>query len=275
MDGVSVRLQPLAQRIAHSTVPLCERGRGGRVTPAGSGVLLQIDDRRYLLTASHVFENVVPSQPIFAIAGGKFVSLASGLRWRTRPKSQAARDPADLAVVQLPAKYEEWTGAGFIGLSDTDPLGADVELARTTAFLALGYPQSKQPKSVRSGPYAAFAYHFLTHREPIEAGNSMGAVPDQHIAVGYDRGGFVGAPGVSKMAKPLGMSGGGLWRVPFATRAAHPQAKLVGILIEYHAGQKVILASRIAEALHFLSALDTANARAIARHFPGIVAQAI
>lgn len=274
LDKISARLQPLVRRLADATVPLCQSTERRRVTPAGSGVLLQIEERRYLLTASHVFEHAVVGRPIVAIAGERFVSLASAPRWRTKPLPGGV-DRADLAVVELgQGRTDAWHGVSFLGLADIDPFGPDLEAAPATAFMALGYPRSKQPKVLRDGSYAAFLYHFVTHLEPIPPDSAVGADPSLHLVIGYDRQDFVGTPGVTKMPDPDGMSGGGLWRIPGALTSERPVGHLVGILTGHHARPRLILASRIGEVLRFLVGLNASNATVIARRFPGLDAPA-
>ena len=99
------------------------------------------------------------------------------------------------------------------------------------------------------------------------------ASDEQHR--GYDRRDFVGDPAISEMLAADGMSGGGLWRIPFTLTSRDPQAHLVGILLEHRARLKIILASRIAETLRFLRTLDAANASAINSLFTGLDEQAM
>jgi hypothetical protein len=269
IDRINARLQPMVRFLADATVPLCEASRRRRVTPAGSGVLLTVAGRKYLLTASHVFDNAGARKSLSIIAGRHFVALAQERCWRTKAKTDTIDDPADLAVVGPDAEHpENWLGTRFIELNEIEPFDDNVERAPTTAFLALGYPRTKQPKSLRDGSYAAHAYHFLTHREDIELGMRAGVTNETHIAVGYERRHFVGDPAISEMPDPDGMSGGGLWRLPHALSSLTPEASLVGILIEQHSRHGIILASRVAEILHFLRTIDVANASSIDAHFP-------
>lgn len=274
LDQINDRLRPLVRRIADASVPLCQPGSRGVITAAGSGVLLQIGSRGYVLTASHVFDNAVAGQPIAAIVGSKFVVLRRDRRWRT-VSNPARPDLADLAVAAVDDLPEETlVGARFITLDEIDPFGLGVEAAPSTSFLALGYPRSKQPKVAKDGSYAAFAYHFLTHREIAEPGSLESFSAAQHVLVGYDRWAFVGNPRVTQMPNPDGMSGGGLWRVPYALTAPNPDGRLIAILIEFRKPQRLIVASRIAETLRFLRSLDPANEQEINLRFPGLDVQA-
>lgn len=269
LDSINKRLRPLIRRLADATLPICQPGRRGLVSPAGSGVLLRIGVRHYLLTASHVFGNADRDQPIAAIVADKFVRIRS--RWRSRAIIEENADSLDLAVapLEMPDEFAE-NAVSPIELADIDPFGALIEQHPHTSFLALGYPRSKQPKILREGKYAAFAYHFLTHLEDIAPSKSLAGSPELHIAVGYQRDDFHGDPAVSMMPDPDGMSGGGLWRIPDAIVSPAPSGQLVGILIEHHSREEQVIAARILPLLQILCRLDPANDIAIRERFPGV-----
>jgi hypothetical protein len=268
LDEVNDRLKPLVRRIADASVPFCQLGEQRPINPIGSGVALRIGDRRYLLSASHVFEYAAADRAITVICGDQFVAVRRALVRRTVSRLPIP-DVADLAVVILDSAPDETQGFRYISLDEIDPLAGDVEIAPTTSFLALGYPVSKQPRILKDGSYAAFAYHFLTHLEKPDA-EPQSLESGQHIAVGYNPRDFVGDPRVSEMPDPVGMSGGGLWRVPHGLTSPNPDGRLTGILIENRKAKKIIIASRIAETLRFLRTLDPANASEIDERFPSL-----
>jgi hypothetical protein len=268
LDAINDRLKPLVRRIADASVPLCQRGEQRPINPIGSAVALRIADQHYLFSASHVFEYAAADRSIAAICGDEWVPVRRTLIHRTVSRPPHS-DIADLAVVILDSAPEERSGFRYLSLDKIDPFGGDLEVAPTASFLALGYPVSKQPKSLKNGSYAAFAYHFLTHREDMDA-EPHSLESQQHFAVGYDPRDFVGDPRISEMADPIGMSGGGLWRVPLALTSPNPDGQLVGILIENHKAKKIIVASRIAEALRFLRGLRPENALEIDAQFPSL-----
>ena len=146
LDRINARLRPLVQWLADATVPLCQPNAPRVVTFAGSGVLLAIGARKYLLTASHVFENAAMDHPIAVIADRQFVSITSAPRWctRTAANSPDVPDRADLAIMDLADRqHVKWSGARFLTLAEIDPLRGEAELEPTTSFLLLGYPRSK------------------------------------------------------------------------------------------------------------------------------------
>src|SRR5205085_12147351 len=101
LEEVDCRPLPMVNQLAEATVMLCQPPRRSSVPqPVGSGVLLQIEHHRFLLTASHVFDHAAPSSSVYAIAAMEFVAL--GHRWRTTANGRTGgRDRRDLGIVPL------------------------------------------------------------------------------------------------------------------------------------------------------------------------------
>ena len=67
----------------------------------GSGVLVKIEHRRYLITASHVFEAAIEGRNLAVIIGKEFVDLSTSRRWRIKAGLAGSEDRTDLAIVSL------------------------------------------------------------------------------------------------------------------------------------------------------------------------------
>lgn len=262
---------PIVRQLAEATIPICRRV-GRRVPiPAGSGVLFQIEQHRFLLSASHVFDPTIPPSPLWAIANTHFVNL-TGSVWRTRTRAGSnTEERADVAVVPLgPAVGDKWSGCRFLHPADLDPFVRAEEAEPTTGFLAMGYPDTKQPRALRNSSYAPYVHHFVSHREPIQADNDFGGHQELHIAIGFDRTDFAGVNTPQQLPLPRGMSGGGLWRIPRLFTSAHLKAVLVGILIEHRSTHELILATRISELLVGIANRAPEMRPLLGSHFPGL-----
>lgn len=243
--------------------------------PCGTGVCISVGNQRFIITAAHVFEHAQSDRSISAIAGKHFVEL-SVKYWRTRPAPHSGLpDPADLAIVPVdhaPAS----DGLRFLSLDELDPAVRQEERAPGTAFMAIGFPQSKQPKIIKKAAYSAFAHHFFTHFEPVENYPTLSLSADYHIAVGYDVKDFVSGPDISQMPQPHGMSGGGLWRVPRALSGTPGVPRLVGILTDYHAApHHLVVATRIVYPLRALAHFVPNTRVTLSDAFPGILERAV
>lgn len=224
-----------------------------------------------MLSASHVFDPAIPDAPLWAIVDTHFVNLTRSV-WRTRPRSGAsAEERADVAVVPLgPAIADKWSGCRFLHPTDLDPFVSTEEVEPATGFLAIGYPETKQPRVIRNGLYAPYAHHFVSHREPIPPGNDFGGLNDLHIAIGFDRTDFAGVEAPQQLPLPRGMSGGGLWRIPRLFTSDNLKALLVGILIEHRSQHELILATRIGQLLVGIANRAPETKAILGSHFPGL-----
>jgi hypothetical protein len=169
-------LAPIIERMLRATVLLCNVKGSQLPIPGGSAVLLRIENRRYLITASHVFDAAMEGRILAAIVGNDFIGIASRRRWRTKVGSGAVEDRTDMAIVELDPFFDESSSAvTFLGLDDIDPFGHVEERSLSTAFLAIGYPRSMQAKSLRGIQYKTHPFSFVSHREAIWSDNVIGA----------------------------------------------------------------------------------------------------
>jgi len=179
-------------------------------------------------------------------------------------------DKVDLAIVPLTSDAGATTSdVRILELHEIDPFPNPLDALPTTAYLAIGYPHTKQPRHLIDGQYPAFVQHFLTHYEPLEDADQIGVDSRLHITVGFDAEDFTGADGSGPLPKPAGMSGGGLWRIPDALTAQAPEGQLVGVIIEHHGAlHHVIVATRLANPLYALAARNDVARRSILEGFP-------
>jgi hypothetical protein len=164
---VSDRLHPTFRSLANTTVFLCQsNGKGRAPESVGSGVLVAVGGSRYVFSASHNFDSdhVDKSKAVYAVIGDRFVSL-NGEMWRTRPGTSGT-DRADLAIIPLKLEGAP-QGSRFVTLGEIDPFPNHWDSLPTTAYVAFGFPHSKQPRYMNGNQYSPFVHHFLTHPEPI------------------------------------------------------------------------------------------------------------
>lgn len=269
VEVFSERLMPLVRRNADATVALVQPDKNGFPRPRGSAVLLRIGEALFLLTASHVFDHADTHVGLAAIADEQFIPLPRS-RWRTRPTARTGQqDPADLAIVPLGSTgVTSWPTKRFLSVRDVLIPTLAQENAADSGYLAIGFPDSKQPKRATDGSYATFAHHFLSHKEDIGPSRGLALVPELHLAIGYDVRGFTTEPGVSQMPKPTGMSGGGLWLIPDATHSRSPVSHLVAILTEYHKRERIIVSTRMWSPLLALREFDPPSWQVVAKELP-------
>lgn len=204
-----------------------------RYHPIGSSVLLQIGHTLFLLSAGHVFQE----GPLFAAVRTSLVR-PMGEICLSHPSAEDPR--ADIAIVRL-------NGEASKGFPNIPRLTlADIEDRQSTNYIVVGYPASRTqllPAERRAryngllltavpardvGLHAALKtddrFHLLLHHDPDDASDING----------------------HRAPRLKGTSGGAVFGVTHIFDETGEDARLAAIAIEWHAAERVIVATRIA-----------------------------
>lgn len=213
----------------------------------GTGVFLAVGNRRFVLTASHVFGPHGAGHQELHIPNDQTGKLTELVGVYVRSKPEGGRDVDDLNDVgvvlladTLAAQIED---DNFVRISsvDVDDIG---NFHRP--YLAMGYPWRVSPKAnhrtkMVTASDRSYAADLLSHAELVK----FGVRPDTHFLLRYAKrhsrtefGRDITAP------DPDGMSGGPLWRVE-PLNSDGEQAFLVGIVIKWYRLQGGLLAIRM------------------------------
>ncbi len=239
---VNQRIQELARPIEDITCPIYDLSEESRPVLLGSGVLLRLADAFVLLTARHVLEACAPSDRYVGL-NSRIVRLQAKVL-----KTGGPVDHLDIGVCFL----DSGLGQGLPGTSCALPeqLYVPNSLERSEHLL-VGYPCSKQPRSV-GGTVFARPMDLRCLSLPPSDYEKAGYNPYTSILVRFDKenvwqdGRRVRAP------DPYGMSGGGLWVVRDTFGSVLPAPKLAGVAIEWHRKNRRILATRVRPALEVI-----------------------
>jgi hypothetical protein len=120
-----------------------------------------------------------------------------------------------------------------------------------TFYVVCGYPQSQNklsPRLMRSNR-AVGEYYVTRNRLQAASLKLAGKYDAVHFALGAPPKGAIGMDGRRvTFPLPLGVSGGGVWRLEFGRHPARlPVPRLVGVLIEHHKRPGVFIGTRIRE----------------------------
>jgi hypothetical protein len=235
----------------------------GRPEAHGSALVVSAGRDVFLVSAAHVFD------PLGARQGMYIHSTPATKRWL---QGELKRTP----IPHGKTREDDSIDIGVFRLSDVSlppypeancyPLPIEMLLHSALPregkhYLALGYPWRRtkvntQRKDVTAMPYANYA--------PSVNSTSYGKLkldPRLHIAMSFHHGNVVGKLGRrQKFPNPEGMSGSPVWLLRDGARGdlAWDKAPVVGILIEYRAEDKILLATDIGVALHMIAEF-TAN----------------
>jgi hypothetical protein len=245
------------ERLIEWTVPFYAM-QFGDMKQCGTGVLLEIGDRQFILTAAHTFDELKAAELTLEI----ITDNSGGPRGTITRRSSATKDPIDrsddpfdISVLELsPDMKEKLGGKRFLHLSDVDPW--DKRDPRS-CYMVLGFPTVENPSDNAARKVSGRAMAFTTFIYLDERGE----VPCLDREVQYlldfgsentiDDAGKLGAP-----TAPHGMSGCGIWRLAGAgcsmDRWRFDDVKLVGIQHGRNKDLQVLRGTRIRYALQLI-----------------------
>jgi hypothetical protein len=273
-EWIRKRRERANELVCSFALPLLAMQPGKRVTIIGSGFLLELGDDVLLISAAHVF--YPPSR-----GGSKERGFVFERRDRGRPTPQfvplrgrlaqssialSTDDPHDVAAMLLDrALHGVLQGAPKVLLSHIDPelrqtdVVPDVPGAEPfTMYGVVGFPASRLKRAGR-GPRMTMAAMWGPP-PPLNLGASDENAPiplPTHLLINIDLDRTArDEPRPVAAPKPQGMSGGPVWRCTFS-EGRRPEAKLVGIAIEYRQPLRCVVASRIGVVFNLVRHLFT------------------
>jgi hypothetical protein len=209
----------------------------------GSALLLQIGDRKFAISARHVFKRLHTNS--IGIVGSGLAELHGQHFYYTTERAQEG-DLFDLAFVALTERQVEDLGEClYLGLSDLDLMERpDFGHALSSKYFAHGFPCSVQNWIGPGDPVRPRPFTIHSLPAPVEKYAPLGCDSERHLLIEFDRKNALDLAGPRTAPKPNGMSGCGIWTAPRGT--ASESSALVAILTEHHAGShKVIVSTRV------------------------------
>jgi len=226
-------------------VPLYSLDYRDRPYLSASAVPFQSGDLRFLITAAHCCFREGEPIPLF-VCGEKRPHALRELRgrWEYRPGQQPDRDIAVIALEPSCAddlQERHW-------FSTPDDVAVVVAKTPGIHYLIAGYPVSRNPqRPARYGLPCRAAALITGDVCSVETVRATDKTEEHHFAIAYPHKKVLTPRGdVFHVPPPRGMSGGGVWRVEIDTVGRLVgRLFLVGIVVEYHRGQKTFVATRI------------------------------
>lgn len=240
-------LRLTSNSILESTIQFFYDNKKGEPAPTGSGLLICLADRFFMLTAAHVIAEDYDN--IFIILPDKELQLGGILHSTPLPVSGKRKDDKiDIAVMELEASVvsEILVAFKFITIDNIEIGHKVVELP---CYLSVGYPATKTKMVWGKAEISAIPYPYQTEPEPTFNFEMFGFSYKSHIAVKFnDKVISENSKIVQQAPKMDGVSGSGLWFLKdFAQPEMITNKKLVGLLIERvnRTNNQVLIATRI------------------------------
>jgi hypothetical protein len=214
----------------------------------GSGVLITIGDSYFLATASHNLEDFsslyIPLPPDLHIQleGKSFRTVGSSSRYPV--------DRIDVAIIKLKDRVVSNLVKHYAFL-DGIHVAINHEIAQKMAYIMIGYPKGKTDRNPKAKITKCNPFTYHSEPKPDQFYQKLGYDQKFNILVEYDINNLnvKKSNGKKPGPHPRGMSGGGLFHVPYQT--VDPLKEpimfyLVGILQYFFLeDKKVIVATRI------------------------------
>lgn len=229
-DFVMENAEAAAQLVRRAVVPIFRSDSRDRPDFEGSGVLMEVGGRHFLISAAHVFERS-DNHPFLLSEG--FERVPTHHRPFTNILSAGQKrdhDKIDVGFVELTSAE-----AAALGLeSFLRPRHVNVEHmnARRGPLLALGFPGGIQERDDIGKIYRMETAYYVALEATKKGYDSCGVQRSSHLMLKYRRNRLVSASGAG-VPEFKGMSGGGVFAFPaLATPTPDAPPRLVAIIIE-------------------------------------------
>jgi len=211
--------------------------------PVGSSVLIQFNDRKFLITASHLkyeYESLYFFRDNhFHLLVGKFVY--------TNPNKSNLSKFTDILVCEIDQESNKFL-TNHYDFVNAKHINFDYYPENQKKFLIIGYPWRKTRFNKIKNKFKIIPYKFLTEVYNGTISNDLKSFEDQLLILDYNQREIINIKtGYKKKSViPEGLSGCGVWHIPNMLNLNQIRFNLVGILIrqdEYN--KKYVIAIRI------------------------------
>ncbi|QWF70794.1 hypothetical protein KEF85_15995 [Methylomonas paludis] len=213
-----------------------------------SSVVIQVFSRTFLITASHVINQIkIAVSPFYMAIDGSFVNLVGNF---FHSISQGKKDHFDIAFIEL---SNEFVAKNNINILCEDRLMINRYFNSVHLSLIHGYPcsKNKQGKALKGG--TTFNLFYFTYGGKVDKNftnwDKYKKNNDVHICMNYGQAIDINGE-INNPPSPRGISGGGLWYVP---NSFFPDnLYLAGIFIEYYQNDRISFSTKIDKVVEFI-----------------------
>ena len=246
-DHINLTMKESETVLNRFTYPVFVNQVNDRPDLIASSVVVELSSKIFLITASHVLDEVQSIEsPFYLGVEEGFVAL-QGEFFRSRSKS---KDHFDIAFLEIPKKFAEDNNIYWLEESRVI-LRQHFDSPHLT--VVHGYPcsKNKQVKALKGGTrFKSFAYSYggKVDKEFCSWG-TFGKHEEFHVCMNYGK--AKGTNGtIVTPPSPSGLSGGGLWVIPDSFKP--DSVYLKGIFIEYYENDKISFSTKMSKISEFI-----------------------
>ncbi|EMM77604.1 hypothetical protein LEP1GSC040_1745 [Leptospira santarosai str. 2000030832] len=213
----------------------------------GTGILLNLLDRHFILSAAHVLLD--NSNNILIPINGDLVQIDEEIKGTSIPKNKTRNeDRFDVAVLELNNSTSEQIKNENLFLNLNDCLFQPLPESKNI-FLLSGFPYTNVGRKSKPNKIVAEPYGYWDTNMQISNTDFINTKTDHrtHILIPYDRKNLFKFETGKVTGKNLeGMSGSGIWCISNSlidSEMRSSQRKLAGVFIEHHSENLKLLVS--------------------------------
>lgn len=239
------------KRFSGAIRPIYGSNERGRPDHIGSCVLLMLDNAPVLLTAAHVLDHNGQSS-LYVGGDDSLVQIEGDFLATTKREEGRAKDHFDFAARKL--QKETVCALGNVTYITERDIVSTTADTTGHVYLALGYPNTKNRKLNAAAKYVCpqLWKYSSTHKPNQPLATKLGVLSDSHYFLGFDKKHSKDASGnIVNSIDPKGISGGALIDLGNLANPANLlgltqcEGFLAGLLIEFHACDSTIVATRL------------------------------
>ena len=238
-------IKSISNDILEYTIQFFRTGKQSRPQSMGSGVLLRLGSKHFLLTAAHIADEY---DDVYLLIGHEASSIGGITRTYPLPASgEREDDKIDVSICELDNDTIEYINRRHRFLEFTDLL-LDHKPIYHPIYLIVGFPSTKTKVIFGTRRMEPIAITLLTKPFPNLQYDQFGF--DPIITLPFEFNGLVTStdnPSPHLAPRLEGISGGGVWQITQISPYPRINRKLVGILIERNnqPGQKALISIKI------------------------------
>ncbi|MBA9077533.1 hypothetical protein [Rufibacter quisquiliarum] len=240
------------KQILRSLCQFYKTGEKGIPKGFGTGFFIKISNKHFLITAAHVSDD----KDIYILKDGSELRFAGKLTSVINEKRE--NDKFDFSFLELDEQSIIIANEHFVFLEENILLlnhSITDNIGKPQYFLC-GFPSSKTTWKYKTDKIITDPFLFTTKtKELTKPIQDKGFVPEANIVLDYDKEKILtfGSNMILTGPDPYGISGCPLWffpriltdnYIPDSNNLVLP-VKLIGIMIEYHKDEKIMVGTRI------------------------------
>lgn len=246
----------LSPQLLPSVQPIYGADQEGLPFQIGSAIFIKIENLHFLVTAAHVLE--WNKETSLYVGTGSKLSLVDG---QFHILSNGGTNQIDLAFMLIKNEIQvKFKNIRFIGINELD---VNDDGNKSHAYLVLGFPNSKNKsinkhkKIVKPNPLIFTGVSGFKKNTY----DKLNIYEETHLLVKYNKRKIQDESDKIMFAPdPIGISGGGVWRIRQygkldTYQSKNYEPKLVAVLIEWHREHAALMSIRVSALVQALRSL--------------------